>query len=180
MEGTVVTLDIIAIIFLVIITLGGYSMGFGRALKALTNGPIGFFISIAACIFLGGALKKAVMVNQFIDFINIQATNLWDFLKYLQPGYVAYYLALFLIVQFTRIIVVNTIAQVDYSQSKVTIAINKVLGGILCLVFVIATTLLVFAVFNLFEDVDFVTNILNKISDSYLYVIYKNNPISFS
>lgn len=179
-EVIVVALDIISIIFLVIITLGGYSMGFGRALKALTNGPIGFMISIAVCILFGGAFQHSSAVIKLINYINTQAIALWSFLKYLQPGYVVYYLALFLVVQFIRIITINTIAQIDYSQNKVAIAINKILGGALCLAFIIAVTLLVFAIFNLFEDVEFVTNILDKISGSYLYVVYKNNPISFS
>lgn len=173
------TIDIISIVFLIIVALGGYAMGFGKSLKAITGGVVGFIISIFVCIAFGGSLQGLPFIKSFIEYVNTAATQAWEFLGVLQLGYVAFYVIMFLIVQLARIIVVNTIAKIDYSQNRAIVIINKILGSILCLGFVGGIILLVMAALSFFEEMTFVENLLNKFSDSYLYVVYNNNPISF-
>lgn len=173
-------IDIASIIVLIIIALGGYAMGFGKSLKAITGGPMGFIISFFVCVAFGGTLQNISLIAKFIAHINTITTDFWSFLSYLKLGHVAFYVILFVVVQIARAIVVNTIAKIDYNQNKVIMYINNFLGGALCLAFFSGIVLLAFAVMSLLDDTSFIQNILNKISNSYLFVIYQNNPISFN
>lgn len=174
------TIDIISIVFLIIVALGGYGMGFGKSLKAITGGMVGIVISVFVCVAFGGTLQSLPFIKSFIETINTGSAEIWGFLEILHLGHVAFYVIMFLIVQIIRIIVVNTLAKIDYSQNKVIVVINKLLGSVLCLAFVCGIILLALAALNIFENAQFAQNIISKFSDSYLYVIYNNNPINFT
>lgn len=173
------TIDIISLAALILIAIIGYALGFGKSLKMVTGGIVGFIISLFVCVAFGGYFQGLAPIASFITKINDLTTGYWEFLKYLKLGYVAFYLILFAAVQIARGIVVKTIAKLDYAKNKAIKIINKILGAALCLTFFCGLLLLAFAGIKMIEGTSFAQGILDKISDSYLMVIYQNNPISF-
>ncbi len=173
------TIDLISLAVLIIIAIIGYALGFGKSLKMVTGGIVGLIISLFVCFAFGGFFQGLTPVANFITKINDITTGYWEFLKYLKLGYVAFYLLLFAAVQIARGIVVKTIAKIDYAKNKAIKIINKILGAALCLAFFGGLLLLAFGGIKLIESTSFAQGILDKISDSYLMVIYQNNPITF-
>lgn len=173
------TIDIISLAVLILIAIIGYALGFGKSLKMVTGGIVGFIISLFVCVAFGGYFQGLAPIADFITKINEITTGYWEFLKYLKLGYVAFYLILFAVVQIARGIVVKTIAKIGDSNNKAVKIINKILGAALCVAFFSGVVLLAFAGMKFIEDTSFVQSILEKLNGSYLTVIYENNPIAF-
>lgn len=171
--------NIISIGVLIVIALAGYGMGFGKSLKVITGGPVGFVISLFVCVAFGGTLMGFPLIMDFINIIGTKATEAWEFLKYLYLGYVAFYVVLFFAVQIARKIVVNIVSKLHDSKNGFVIFINRFFGAVLCVSFFAGMVLLAFAGIKFIESTSFAQSILGKISESYLIVIYENNPISF-
>lgn len=173
------TIDIISLAVLILIAIIGYALGFGKSLKLITGGVVGFIISLFVCVAFGGYFQGFAPIAQFIVNINEITTGYWSFLAYLKLGYVAFYVLLFFAVQIVRLIVVKTIAKLDYAKNKGVQIVNKILGAALCLAFFGGLVLLAFAGIKALESTGFAQGILDKLSGSYLMVIYENNPIAF-
>jgi hypothetical protein len=173
------TIDIISLAVLIIIAVIGYGLGFGKSVKIITGGIVGFIISLFVCVAFGGYFQGLAPIAKFIANINETTTGYWEFLKYLQLGYVAFYVILFAVVQVLRAIAVKTLVNITESNNKVVQIINKILGAALCLAFFGGIVLLAFAGIKLIEDTSFSQGILEKLNGSYLMVIYENNPIAF-
>lgn len=172
-------INAISLGLLIITALAGYGMGFGKSLKVITNGPVGFAISIFVCIAFGGTLINSPIIIEFVDIINDKATEAWQFFQYLYIGKVVFYVVLFFVVQIARKIVISIISKIHDSQNSVVVFINRFFGAVLCVSFMAGMVLLAFAGIRFFEETSLAQTVLDKISDSYLIVIYTNNPITF-
>lgn len=171
--------DIIALIVFIALAVLGYILGFGKILKLFTGGIFGIIISIIACAMLGGTVQTIPAVQSFIVSVNEAATNAWQFLQYLQLGYVAFYVIMFIVVQIVRIIIVRIIKRVMESESKIVSVINRVLGFVFSVGFGIGFMLLFFAFVEVLGDTSFGQDMIAKLGDGVLYTFYENNPISF-
>ena len=100
-------------------------------------------------------------------------------MKYLYLGYVAFYGILFIIVQILRVSIVKAIINITDSENPVIKFFNKFLGVILCVACIACLALLVLAGMEMLSEKEFMQKIIEGMKDSYLYVIYINNPIKF-
>ncbi|MFA5450243.1 MAG: hypothetical protein WC292_07405 [Clostridia bacterium] len=171
--------DIIALAIVIVAAVLGLLLGFHRLIKVLTGGLFGIIIGIVVCAMIGGSLQNLDVSQQFIASVNQTTTEWWAFLSYLKLGYVAFYLVLFLLVQIVRVVIVKIISNIAASESPIIVFINKSLGLVISVVFVSAVILLALAGIRALDGTDFGQSIIAQFEDSYLKVIYENNPIKF-
>ncbi|MDR0697263.1 MAG: hypothetical protein LBF68_07030 [Christensenellaceae bacterium] len=167
------------LIAFIVIALLGLLLGFGRILKIFTSGPFGFVLSIVFCALLGGTLQTVPVVANFIVSINDKAIDIADFLKYLRPGIIVYYITMFLIVQIFRIFIVKAIRNFMETDRNIMRFLNRILGMVSAVVFSATVVLLFFAVVEVFDSTALGQNIISKIGDGIIRAIYDHNPINF-
>lgn len=157
----------------------GMFMGFHKQLNFLTGGIFGVIISIVVCFMIGGTLQTLEFSQKLIAFVNEKSAEAWSFLQYLKLGYVAFYLVLFAIVQIARAILMSIIKSIASKDNGVIKFVDKSLGLIFGAAFFCAVILLLLAGVKMIENSSFGQTIMTYINDSYLKVIYENNPINF-
>ena len=97
----------------------------------------------------------------------------------LPPTVLGYYLILFAAVQILRIAVVRLIGAIFSADNSVMRLLNRVFGMLFMVAAVFLLTLLVLAVFRIFDDTSFVQGIVEDISGSFLGTLYRHNPVKF-
>ncbi len=167
----------------------GYIFGFGKILKFCTSGVIGFAISVWVCITFGGMIASIDAVAQLIVRGNEYFGGYAQLLAKINLATIIYYIALFVIVQILRKIIIAVIAAVFEPKDKSTgigkarNIVNRVLGCVFFGAFWILIVWVALAVINLLSDVDAVGGWLNNIQVSdgakLIFGIWKINPISF-
>ena len=170
-------IDIVTIGVFVVAALVGFIGGFGRGLKLFTKGVFGIIISVFVTATFAGMFLKLEQVSIWVADLTKLASQKWAFFATINIGLIAYYVAFFLIVQLLRILVVKVICGIFEADNKVMKVINRVLGLVFVPAVVMAIVLLVFAVFKIVDETQFVQDVVAKIDGTFLGILYANNPI---
>ena len=142
--------DIIALIAMLACLVIGSVVGFGKGLRFLTGGVFGKIISVVVCYFLFG-----VVLNwEFVQALMLKLTTalsengswICNLLLKIRIDLIAFALALFIVVQILRRIVVAIISGVMEIKNKFISVINRVLGVVLFLAFTAMAMLIVFQI----------------------------------
>ena len=160
--------DLITVIALLVFALIGFFSGFGRSLRHFTGGIVGIIISVFVCAACGGMVLGTDLVGGWVVQLNAKLGEVASFFEKIQVGVIIFYIAMFLIVQVLRIIVVKFIAALFEADNGAMKVVNRVLGAVFVAAVLITFTLLVFAVFKLLDDTSVVMNLLEKIEGSFL------------
>ncbi len=174
------TVNLVTIGALIVCAAIGFFCGFGRALKSFTGGIVGIIISIFVCATFGGMLLGTNLIGGWIADINAKLGEVAAFFEKIQVGVIIFYIVMFFVVQLLRIIVVKFVCGVFEADNSVMNVINKVLGTLFVPAVILCLTLLIFAVFRLFEDTAAITSLLEKIDGTILYKLYVANPITLA
>lgn len=174
--------DWIILALLLAFALLGMLLGFGKGLKIFTGGIFGIAISVFVCYAIGGLVINIGFIQ---DALISMRTALADkdngfcnFLLTIHIDIIVYYVALFIIVQILRIIIVRIIASIAEINNIVLIILNKTLGVILFVGVLTLITLFVFQMIYLISgglESSFYTSSLAG-SKLKLDWLYENNP----
>ncbi len=141
--------DWVAIVIVLGVAVLGALWGFGRGLKFFTSGIFGILISIFVCYSIGGLVLKLTFVRELLDKFTGALTDkngFCDFLLKIHIDIVVYYIALFIVVQLARILIVLIFKNVIEINNSVFKIINRVLGAIFLLAVLVLLTLVVFQI----------------------------------
>lgn len=145
-----VTADWIALGVLVVAALIGLLLGFGKCLKFFTGGIIGFFISLVVVYFFLGVVSGWGFVRDLMSKLHeamVNADNGFvDFLLKIGIEKIILAIAMFIIVQIARIIIVAIIKGIVETNNVVMRAINKFFGMVLMLAVGVMVTLILFQI----------------------------------
>ena len=173
------TIDSITLLVGILLAALGFAVGFGRALRFFTKGIFGFVISVFVCATFGGMIAGIPAVSKLISDLNEYLGGKWSFLETIHLATAVYYLILFAAVQILRIAVVRLIGAIFSADNSVMRLLNRVFGTLFMVAAVFLLTLLVLAVFRIFDDTSFVQGIVEDISGSFLGTLYRHNPVKF-
>ena len=142
--------DWIAIALIALFALLGLLLGFGKGLRFFTKGIIGFIISIFICYSLGGFIIKI----GFVDNLLVQFRGLFEgkeewyfkFLLAIRIDIIVYYLALFIVVQIQRIIIVKIVSKVFEIKNVFLEFLNRIFGLVLFCGVLVLFTMIVFQI----------------------------------
>ncbi len=142
------TVDWIALGVIVVAALIGLILGFGKCLKFFTSGIVGFIISLVVVYFFLGIVASWPFVQELMGKLHdtmVSADNGFvDFLIKIGIEKIILAIALFLIVQILRIIIVSLIKNIVEMNNMVMRSINKFFGMVFMLAVVVMVTLIVF------------------------------------
>lgn len=175
--------DWIAIGIVAVAALLGAIFGFGKVLKFYTSGIFGIIISVFVCYCIGGIVLQWPFVTDLLaKFAALWADKegFWfDFLTRIHMEVIVYYIGLFIIVQITRIVIVQVLKHIVEVKNVVMKVINRVLGSILL---VTMTVLFALLILQIIHWVGGATSdaLLEQLRGSVfkLDVVYENNPLS--
>jgi hypothetical protein len=175
--------DYVAIGVVVLLAILGIVAGFGGGLKFFTGGIFGVIISVIVCYFAYGIVINWQFVIDIMANIRQALTGadnaFCNVLLDIHFEIVAICLAMFIIVQILRIIVVAILKNIVEINNVVFKVINKVLGLALMVGVGIIVALIVFQIIAWIggnTSVDF-ANCLNG-SVFKLDVLYNENPLN--
>lgn len=166
------------ILFAVVI---GLLLGFGKCLKIFTGGIIGIIISVVVTYFLIGIVASwgfvQALLQKFDDALVANGSGFCQFLNSIGIETIVLAIALFLIVQLIRILIVNLIKGISEADNVVIRVINRGLGVIISLAFFFMLVLLVFQIVYLIGGAtseSFCENLQGALRVDWLYT---NNPL---
>lgn len=175
--------DWIILALLLVFALLGMLLGFGKGLKIFTGGIFGIAISIFVCYAVGGLIINIGFIQQALISMRTalaeKDNGFCNFLLTIHIDIIVYYVALFIIVQILRIIIVRIIASVAEINNIVLIIFNKTLGVILFVGVLTLVTLFVFQIIYAISggvESSFYTSTLSG-SKIKLDWLYANNPL---
>jgi len=171
------TIDIITLVVGVALMILGYLRGFGKSLKTFTGGVFGIIISVFVCVAFGGMILGTNLVSGWVSQLNEILTAKWDFLGKVQMAVIIYYVAMFVVVQIIRIIIVKLVCGIFEADNKVMKIINRVLGTVFVPAITFVFLLLVLAVIKLFDGSEATGGLMEKIAGSFIAKLYEINPI---
>lgn len=178
--GKMNIVDIVTIVVLIFSLILGLARGFGKSLKTFTKGIFGIIISVFVVLSLGGMIANIPFVGEFITKINNSIAARSEFIGKLKLGIWVYYLILFFVAQLARVLIVKVVVDIFQADNQVMRSVNKILGATFAPAAVFMFVLLVLALFKSFESLNFVKAILSELEDSYLLILYANNPINLT
>ena len=174
--------DWIALGIILLVALIGIMLGFGKCLKVFTSGIVGIIISVVVTYFLIGIVGSwgfvQDLLGKFTQALGDNGSGFCIFLKNIGIESIVLAVALFLIVQLLRILIVNIIQGIAEANNVVMKIINKGLGMIFALAFFIMIALIVFQIIHLIggETADnFRTYLTGALKLDY---IFDNNPMN--
>lgn len=178
--------SIIVIAAFVVALLLGYVIGFGRLLKFFTGGIIGVLISIIVCFMFGGIIAQIPFISELIIKGNAFFAEKSDFLAKIYLATILYYIALFIVVQVVRVIVVKLIAAIfdpknkQGAINKARSVVNRMFGLLLFGAAYVFLVYLVLAVLALLTDMPSVQQFLATAQEknTFIYMLYTHNPIN--
>ncbi|MBP5467282.1 MAG: hypothetical protein J6Y43_06960 [Clostridia bacterium] len=177
-----ITADVIAIITLAACILLGAALGFGKGLRFITGGIFGKIISIVICYFLFGIVLSFGFVQdlllKFTTALSENGSWICNLLLNIRIDLIVFAIALFIVVQILRKIVVRIIANVMEMDNKVLSVINRLLGVVLLAAFAAMITLIVFQIIAWISGTD--GAFFNNLQDSAfgLDKLFVNNPLN--
>ena len=171
------TIDIVTVAVAVVAALVGFIGGFGKGLKFFTKGIFGIIISVFVTAAFAGLFLKIETVSGWVADITRLASQKWAFFATINVGLIAYYVVFFLLVQLLRLLVVKVVCGIFEADNKVMKVVNRVLGLIFVPAVLLTALLLVFAVFKIIDETQFVQDVLAKLDGTFLSALYYGNPI---
>lgn len=177
-------IDWIAIAVVVICALIGVLLGFGKLLKIFTGGLIGVIISIVVTYFFFGVVSSWGFVQDLMGMLigAMQNANngFVNFLLNIGIEKIILAVAMFIIVQIVRIIIVSIIKGIAEIDNPVMKVINRVLGLVFMLAVMCMIVLLIFHVIALIGG-GTAENFTNYVNGSVFKIdwIFANNPLRF-
>lgn len=175
--------DWIALAVILVLALLGVVLGFGKGLKFFTGGIFGIVISVFVCYCIGGMVLQLSFVQQWLtDFAALWADKsglFFDLLTKIHMEIIVYYVALFLVVQLARVIIVRIIKGIAESPFIVIRVINKTCGAALFVTMGFLLGLLVFQVVSWVGGTS-AAEMAEALSGSALGLdrLFANNPLS--
>lgn len=176
------TIDWIVLAVLAISAILGMFLGFGKLLKFFTGGIVGFIISIFAVYFFTGIVSGWGFVKELMEKLHgvlVEADNGFvDFLMDIGIEKIILYVALFIIAQIIRIIIVGIIKSIVEINNPVMKAINKFFGLVLMIAAVCCITLIVFQIVYAIGG-ETAENFRQQITGTFrLEWVFDNNPLN--
>lgn len=162
----------------------GALLGFGLQLKIFTGGIIGVLISAVVTYFCFGVVASWGFVQDLMLKLHeamVNANNGFvDILLKVPVEKIILGVALFIIIQITRVIIVSIIKGVMESGNVVLGTVNRVVGALFMLAVACMVTLLVFHIIQLIGG-GTATGFYQKISGSVFKLdwVYENNPLRY-
>ncbi len=142
--------DWIALGVVVAFALIGLIVGFGNVLKFFTSGIFGVIISLVVCYFLYGIVLNWDFVKDLMTALlnAVESADNWfcDFLVKIRIDIVAVCVAMFIVVQIVRIIIVSIIKNIVEINNPVVKVINKLFGMVLAVAILAMLGLIAFQV----------------------------------
>lgn len=130
-----ITADFVLIIIALLAVLCGLVMGFGKTLKLVTRGVIGKIISVVVCYFLFGIVLNMGFVQNLLDklitALSDNGSGICTLLIKIRIDLIVLAIALFIIVQILRKVLVSLIGDLFEIDKKPVKVINKILGVVL-------------------------------------------------
>lgn len=177
-------IDWIAIGVVLAAMLLGLLFGFGKLLKFFTGGIIGIIISVVVTYFCFGVVSswgftRDVMAKLLESMQNANSAFL-NFLIKIGIEKIILGIAIFIIVQILRIIIVRVIKSVVEIDNPVAKTVNRVFGIVLMLAVAIMVWLLVFHVIQLVGGQS-AANVRANIDGSVFKLdwVYDHNPLKW-
>ncbi len=162
----------------------GTLLGFGKQLKIFTGGIIGVLISIVVTYFCFGVVSSWGFVQDIMLRLHEAMENanngIVDILIKIGIEKIILAVALFIIIQVIRVIIVNIIKGVFEADNVVLRTINRLIGALFMLAVAVMVTLLVFHIIQLIGGgtaESFKENISGSVFK--LDWVYENNPLRF-
>jgi uncharacterized membrane protein required for colicin V production len=144
--------DWIAIGVILVFALLGLIFGFGKTLKFFTGGVFGVIISVIVCYFLYGIVIHWTftqdLMNKFVEVLTNADNGFCNFLIKIRAELVVTCIALFIIVQILRVIVVSIIKHVAEIDNPVFKTINKFLGMVVMIAVIVMFVLIAFQIIS--------------------------------
>lgn len=127
--------DYVAIGVCALALLFGLIAGFGKGLKFFTGGIFGIIIAVVVAYFFGGVVMNWSFVADLMTKINEYFSSLGntfgDIMIKIRIDMIAVYVALFIIAQIVRIIIVSILKSIFEINNGFVKFINKVFGVVL-------------------------------------------------
>ena len=173
--------DWVALGLILLFAVLGLLLGFGRGLRFFTKGIFGFIISVIFCYFLGGLIIKFDFVQNLLGMLVTALTDkntFCDVLLAIRIDIIVYYVALFIIVQVVRIIIVHIISKAFEIENVFVKIINRFFGMVIFLAALVLTVMLVFQIVCMIGGTA-EANFIEMLSGSKLKLdwFYENNPL---
>ncbi len=162
----------------------GSLLGFGKLLKIFTGGIVGVIISIVVTYFCFGVVASWGFVQDIMLKLHGAMENanngFVEILIKIGIEKIILAVALFIIIQIIRVIIVSIIKGVMEAENVVIKTINRVLGAIFMLAVACMVWLLVFHIIQLIGG-GTAEGFKIKISGSVFKLdwVYENNPLRF-
>ncbi len=176
------TIDWIVLAVLAASAVLGMLFGFGKLLKFFTGGIVGFIISIFVVYFFTGIVSGWGFVKELMERLHTvmeEADNGFvDFLMDIGIEKIILYVALFIIAQIIRIIIVNIIKGIVEMNNPVMKVINKFFGLVFLIAVVCCLTLIVFQIVHAIGG-ETAENFRQSITGTFrLEWVFDNNPLN--
>ena len=162
----------------------GALLGFGKQLKIFTGGIVGVIISIIVTYFCIGVVASWGFVQDIMLKLHetmVNANNSFvNFLIKIGIEKIILAVALFIIIQIIRVIIVNIIKDVMEADNVLIKTVNRLVGAVFMLAVACMVALLVFHIIQLIGG-GTAENFRTKISGSVFKLdwVYANNPLRF-
>ena len=145
--------DVVAIIAFVVCLLLGSIVGFGKGLRFLTGGIFGKIISVVICYFLFGIVLNwgfvQDLLGKFIALLQSSENGICKILLTVRIDLIVFAVALFIVVQILRRIIVAVVCGIFEADNLVMRLINRLLGIVLFLAIFAIVILIVFQIIAL-------------------------------
>ncbi len=177
-----ITADVIVLAVLAACVILGAGLGFGKVLRFITGGIIGKIISLVICYFLFGVVLHFGFVQdlllKFTTALSDNGSWICNLLLSIRIDLIVFAIALFIVVQILRKIVVYIIANVMEINNKAVSVINRILGIALLLAFNVMLMLIAFQIIAWISGTDgaFYTNLEGSVFG--LDKLFVNNPLN--
>ena len=177
-----ITADYVALFIALAALLFGFAMGFGKSLRFITKGIVGQICCVIICWFLFGVvLDWAFVQNILASFIGVLEANgsgFCNFLITIRIDAIVLFIALFLIVQILRLIIVSLISRIFDTDNKVLKAIDKTAGILILACYFAVIALIIFQIAFMISGAEGGLYNVLKGSALKLDVVYQNNPLN--
>ena len=177
-------IDWIAIGVVLVAVLFGLLFGFGKLLKFFTGGIIGVLISIVVTYFCFGVVSSWVFVRdvmaKLLGAMQNANNSVVNFLIQIGIEKIILAIAIFIVVQVLRIIIVRIIKSIVEIDNPVAKTVNRVFGVVFMLAVAVMVWLLVFHVIQLVGG-QTAANVRTDISGSVFKLdwVFDNNPLKW-
>ena len=174
--------DYILIGLVVLGSIIGIIVGFGKGLSILTKGIGGIIISVVVCYFIFGSLLNIRFVSglleSFRNTLNENGSGFCKFVLAIRVDYIVYAIVLFVVVQILRKIIVGLINKGFSADNVIVKSLNRIFGLILSIAVLCIIVLLGMQLYSLIGGVSVETTNIFEGSFFKLDYIFANNPLN--